>query len=302
MQCYRPIGGYYARKLNDTKKRSVVFTLADGYADRPVQLPCGKCIGCRLERARQWAVRCMHEAKLYERNCFVTLTYNEGNVPRTPSGLLTLEPRDLTLFLKKLRWRYGAGIRYFQCGEYGDRTERPHHHLLLFNHDFDDRVRHGSSESGAPLYTSRSLDNLWGFGDCSIGEATFESAGYIARYTMKKAGESWIDKSPVLDGRVPEYLTMSRRPGIGYGWCVKNHRDYYPSDQVVVNGKASRPPRYYDGVMEKISRGKMLRVKYARRKKAEEASFENAVGNNPSKFAREVVKQAAIATLARKAF
>ena len=304
MPCYRPIHGYFARRVNgDTHKRSVVFTSdpAVAYADRPVTLPCGKCIGCRLERARQWSVRCMHEAKLYANNVFITLTYNEGEVPRTDSGLQTLNPEDWVLFMKRLREFYGPGIRFFQCGEYGDITERPHHHALLFNHHFPDRVRIGKSKSGEVQYRSDKLEKLWGHGYCTLGTVTRGSASYIARYTMKKVNGQFIDKSPVVDGRVPEYLTMSRKPGIGYGWLVKFHKDVYPSDELVVDGKVTKPPRFYDKKMDKIDRGAMLRVAAERRKNASDRGFKDSQVPTgvPSLYAREVNTQARITTLSR---
>ena len=125
--------------------------------DKPVELPCGRCIGCKLERARQWAVRCMHEAALHEANCFVTLTYEDDKLP--PDG--GLRPRDFVLFMKRLRKRYGNGIRFFHCGEYGEKFLRPHHHVLLFNHDWPDKRVCRTSKSGESLYSSGELESLW---------------------------------------------------------------------------------------------------------------------------------------------
>jgi len=148
----------------------------------------------------------MHEASLHERNCFITLTYDDAHLPVGGS----LVPEHFVLFMKRLRFKYGDGIRFFHCGEYGERLGRPHHHCLLFNHDFSDKVvLRGSGVS--QLFSSVELDGLWPYGFSSIGTCTFQSAGYIARYTLKKV------KGPGAvyhyKGRVPEYLTMSRRPG-----------------------------------------------------------------------------------------
>lgn len=82
MPCFRPLKGYKSRVRNrDTGKRSIVFNPREGFHDLPVTLPCGQCIGCRLERSRQWAIRCAHEASLYEENCFITLTYRDEDLP-----------------------------------------------------------------------------------------------------------------------------------------------------------------------------------------------------------------------------
>lgn len=245
MACYHPVEGYLSRVRNASGKRSVVFSVEEGFIDKPVSVPCGRCIGCRLEYARQWAVRCMHEASLYERNCFVTLTYEDKYLP--PDGGLC--PRDMVLFLKRLRKRYDYPIRYFQCGEYGERLGRPHHHVLLFNHDFADKVALNNVFGERNVWRSKELEELWPFGRSEIGTVTFESAGYVARYSMKKvtgaAAADWYM------GRHPEYLTMSRRPGIGYGWLMKFAADVYPDDMLIVNGVRCKPPRFYDEMLAK---------------------------------------------------
>ena len=142
-----------------------------------VRLPCGRCMGCKLERARQWAMRCMHEASLYDKNCFLTLTYADNKLPSDRS----VNRRHVQLFLKRLRRAYPkAVIRYFGCGEYGERLGRPHYHLCVFGFDFPDKLLHTIS-GGHKLYRSASLEALWGFGHCLIGDLTFESAGYVAR-------------------------------------------------------------------------------------------------------------------------
>lgn len=238
MPCYHPIPAWFGKVRNALGKRPIVFNPGNGYVDKPLQVPCGRCIGCQLERSRQWAMRCMHEAKLYDENCFVTLTYEK--LP--PGG--SLVPKHMVDFLKRLRFHYGnRAIRYIQCGEYGEMLSRPHHHAILFNLDFPDKRAHGG-DGDCKTYVSESLDKLWSHGYCVIGSATFESAGYIARYALKKVvgqrAASWYN------GRVPEYMTMSRRPGIGFGHVVRHGRDIYPSDECVVRGVACRPPRYYD--------------------------------------------------------
>lgn len=287
MPCYHPLPGWYSRYRNESGKRGITFKASEGFKDRPVQLPCGKCIGCLLEKSRQWAMRCMHEAKLYERNCFITLTYDDANLPAGGS----LVPEHYVLFMKKLRWKYGEGIRFFHCGEYGEKFGRPHHHALLFNHGFDDRESLGQV-NGRPLWRSDSLDKLWSYGFCSIGECTFESASYVARYTMKKYGKTDAD----YGGRVKEYLTMSRKPGIGRGWLDKFYGDVFPRDEVVVNGKLCKPPRYYDTVCEKRAPSVMERIKRKRRV----AGKLDPDSTGRRLLEREVVKRDAISTLSRK--
>lgn len=244
MPCYSPLQAWRG-SVGPSGKRSVVFVKAraKGFASE-LSLPCGQCIGCRLERSRQWAMRCVHESELYERNCFLTLTYDDTHLPKNGS----VDVRDFQLFMKRLRKAYSSDrIRFFHCGEYGERLGRPHYHACLFNFDFDDKVL-WSIRNGNSLYRSDSLDRIWGQGHAVIGDVTFDSAAYVARYIMKKITGN--DSEAHYDGRRPEYITMSRRPGIGRGWYDKYKGDIYPVDFAVVRGVKVRPPKFYDGLYE----------------------------------------------------
>nr|QJB19726.1 MAG: replication initiator protein [Microvirus sp.] len=247
MVCYHPITAW--RSLDGrgaNGKWPLVFNKRDGYCDLEVQVPCGQCIGCRLERSRQWAVRCVHEASLYPRNCFITLTYDDAHLPG-----ISLVPRDYVLFMKRLRKRFGSGIRFFHCGEYGSLNLRPHHHAILFNFDFEDKEL-WSVRSGVRLYRSAALESLWPYGFSTIGDVTFESAAYVARYVLKKV--TGPDAQAHYAGRVPEYVTMSRKPGIAYDWFRRYYTDVYPHDYVVIrDGIKCRPPRYYDNLYDNIT-------------------------------------------------
>lgn len=217
---------------------------------RSLQLACGQCVGCRLERSRQWAVRCMHEAQLSKANCFATLTYRPECVP--PGG--SLRYRDFQLFMKRLRKAAGKRVRFYMCGEYGEQFARPHFHACLFGYDFPDKLYWGKSPGGAALYRSALLERLWPHGFSSVGAVTFESAAYVARYVMKKiTGQMAEDHYRVVDeetgevfARVPEFNRMSLRPGIGADWLDRFRSDVFPHGAVVVNGRECRPPRYYD--------------------------------------------------------
>lgn len=211
----------------------------------PVEVPCGQCTGCRLEKSRQWAIRCIHEASLYKDNCFITLTYSDKHIPENG----TLVKKHFQDFIRSLRKRNkGKKIRYYHCGEYGDKTNRPHYHALLFNYDFADKVLHKTSNSGFPIYTSQELSNIWEMGFATIGDLSFETAAYTARYVMKKlTGKE--KKYYEERGIIPEYSTMSRRPGIGAEWFSKWKNDVYPSDFIVVNGKKCKVPKFYDSLL-----------------------------------------------------
>lgn len=292
MACYAPLRAFRAPGVSSSGRSRVSFKPVGAFVDTEFSVPCGQCIGCRLERSRQWALRCVHEASLHESNCFVTLTYSDEFVP--PSGSLNL--RHFQLFLKRLRKSVSPRrFRFFHCGEYGEVNLRPHYHALLFGFDFDDKVLHAVSRDGHRLFTSPTLEALWGFGFCIVGSVSFESAAYVARYCVKKVtGDAAADH---YAGRSPEYATMSRRPGIGGGWFDKYASDVYPSDFVVHDGRKMRPPRAYDRKLESIDPHLLRRVQAAR--VAE--SSRHAADNTSARLAvREEVKLAQVSTLRRK--
>ena len=231
---------------------------------------CGQCLGCRMARSKEWAIRIMHEAKMHPENCFLTLTYE--NAPHS------LNLKHFQNFMKRLRKYYAPKkIRLFHCGEYGsiyktpgdptsdkiqhhanperDALGRAHYHAILFNHDFDDKQQYKQNRHEQTLYTSPTLERLWGHGFATIGNVTQESAAYTARYLNKKiTGASSathytkIDQNGEIHEVKPEYVTMSRgnnyppeHPektyGIGHTWLSKYGEDIYSYDECVIHGK-----------------------------------------------------------------
>lgn len=245
--CYHPIQAFQAADGGP-----VAFT-ENKHHSRTLQLPCGQCVGCRLERSRQWAVRCMHESKLHPVNSFVTLTYETSHVP--PFG--SLHYPHVQAFLKRLRYAHGdkGPIRYFVVGEYGGLNLRPHYHALLFGVGFPDQKQF-SKRNGITLYSSQTLDRIWSHGFTTIGEVTFESAAYCARYCLKKVtGHNSAEHYRTVDSttgevgqRTPEFCHMSlKNGGIGFGFMQKFQRDIYPDGMVVQRGgRYGKTPRYYD--------------------------------------------------------
>lgn len=265
MACYHPVVAYRSRAGRDSVTGSwpIVFNPKEGYLDKEVVIPCGKCIGCRLEKSRQWAIRCVQEASMHQKNCFITLTYSPEHLNRCKGGSLNKE--DYVLFMKRLRKKYGNGIRFFHCGEYGEEFNRPHHHACLFNHDFPDKQL-WQVRDGVRLYRSDELQILWPYGYSTIGEVTFESAAYVARYVTKKITGEMANSH--YQGREPEYITMSRRPGIGRPWWEKYKNDVLALDRVVIrNNLQVRPPKYYDNIYHSDNPHQMERIKYRRLKK-----------------------------------
>lgn len=306
MPCYHPLSafrlthghldfykgsGKKARLVRVNSLDKIVFKIPAGFGKlyTPQPLPCGRCVGCRSVRSREWAIRCDHEASLHDRNCFVTLTFDDYHLPSNQS----LDKSVIPAFMKRLRkkfvpkcpipkvpkddphyadvrkrrkeWLFKHGIRAYYCGEYGDKHGRPHYHILLFNFDFDDRRFHKQEKNGSIVYTSKALDRLWWdkelkckIGHAVVGNVTFNSAAYVAGYIMKKiTGDMAYDHYETYDletgeviHRLPEFGEMSRNPGIARVWFDKFKDDVYPRDFVVVKGKKMPPPKYYDALFK----------------------------------------------------
>lgn len=270
MPCFHPITAY----RNDGG--DIVFF--DRSGGREIKLPCGQCIGCRLERSRQWAVRCMHEASMYDNNSFVTLTYDDDHVPHD----FSLHYRDFQLFMKKLRKSVGF-VRFFMCGEYGEQTSRPHFHACLFGYRPGDLYYWRKLPSGFDSYRSPSLEAIWTDGACEVGDVTYESAAYVGRYCLKKVtGSAAKEHYSAVDGstgeiyeRRPEFARMSLKPGIGRTWFDRYRDEVFPRDRVVVRGVECKPPRYYKKVYDSISGVESDDVDYRRYLKGLKFSGDN---------------------------
>lgn len=267
MPCYKPLMALVRRPPPGVSgKARISFPKTVPSADTarhgtPTPLPCGQCIGCRLERSRQWAIRLMKEHTLHDRSSFLTLTYDDEHLPKLPSGRPTLVLEDIQLFLKRLRKAIEPKrVRFFQCGEYGEDKQRPHHHMILFGEDFsNDRLPIENSRSGHAQFMSDTLTKLWGNGRCTISEVSFESAAYVARYCLKKVTGPGADL--YYAGRKPEFVTMSRGGknghGIGSQFFAEFMSDIYPYDEVVpgIGRPASLPPKYFDRLLERVDPG-----------------------------------------------
>lgn len=262
MPCYSPLTGYFSKELTKAGKRGIVFSRGASFSGVPMKLPCGQCIGCKLEHSRQWAIRCMHERQLHAFNEFVTLTYDDENLPKGGS----LVKRDLQLFFKRLRKKYGKGVRFYACGEYGESLGRPHYHAIIFNLCLRDKKFFSKNKRGEVLYTSQSLTKVWGLGHVVTGEVTFDSAAYVARYITKKITGDAADAHYL--GRLPEFTNMSRKPGIGAKWYEKYGAHAYEFDTVIMNGKEIRPPRFYDTRLSGVDSARLDKLKRKRRRKA----------------------------------
>ncbi|AXL14594.1 replication initiator protein [Microviridae sp.] len=262
MPCYYPLEGYRSKEPNENGKYPIVFGNQGAQTDDPVRLPCGKCIGCRLETSRQWAIRCHHESQLHDENCFITLTYDEENLPED----FSISKKVWQNFMYKLRDRIKPiKIRFFMCGEYGEKVTpegvkifgRPHYHAIIFGYDFKDKELYNVS-NGNNIYTSKLLEQIWGNGFVTIADCNMKTAAYTARYIMKKiTGDEAMDHYQLLDEetgqvflREPEFTLQSRRPGIAADWYTKYKSDL-KKGFITIDGIKMSFPKYYEKLIER---------------------------------------------------
>lgn len=272
-----------------------------------VQIPCGKCIGCRLDYAKQWANRIMLEAQYHDEAYFVTLTYDDEHVPRSwytnpetgeACQSLTLRKRDFQLFMKRLRrsqdgleWfgkRVDQSIRFFASGEYGSNSLRPHYHAIIFGLHLDDLVYWKDNALGHHYYTSEYLESIWAavhpergvlstvrekcrLGMVVVAPLTYETAAYTARYTAKKSNTQGGDFFEAFNMEKP-FTLMSRRPGIGRQY-YEDHLDMF--DYSVLNiatadgGRKVPIPRYFNNLFDVDCPERSKELKEIRKKMAE---------------------------------
>lgn len=273
MSCYRPLRGL----RNPSGTVSIVGRPDAAWS---MELPCGRCIGCKIDHARGWSIRIGHEASCWDANSFVTLTYEKLESE-------SLQYEHFQEFMRKLRkkvrgvssieddeGRVRRPVRFYVAGEYGTRLKRPHWHAVLFNVWFQDarELRNGSFRSNA-------LDGLWGRGQCDIGRVTAASAAYVAGYTYAKAygkenEEKYLQSLDFETGelvyREKEFAEMSRNPGIGAYWWRRFGGDLFPLDKAVQEGKAWKVPRYYYEKLKVEDPDLAARVAYERSLRAEQ--------------------------------
>lgn len=234
------------------------------------QLPCSKCLECRLEYSRQWAIRCVHEAQMHEKNVFITLTYEDEKLI-SPKLVYS----DFQKFMKKLRKVQNEPIGLFVTGEYGEKNKRPHWHAIIFNWHPTDGVYKYSNHRGDRVYSSETLSKLWGNGVADYGSVTLQSAGYCARYAAKKLVHGKDDEH--------DYHPISKKSSkhaIGKKWIEKFHADVFSYGKLELpDGTSTTIPRYYEKWYEKhhpekywayVSNIKNVRAEEAQRRAAEE--------------------------------
>lgn len=277
--CNYPITAWYSAELTVNGLRKLVFNKTKSDGTPSIKIPCGQCTGCRISRTSDWSVRLMHESRYHAVSSFLTLTLDPHHYPANGSLDKSL-PRG---FMRRLRKHYKnidpeLKIRYFAVGEYGETTGRAHYHMILFGVGFlEDRRPHSKNAQGDQMYTSATLDKLWGKGQCLIGNVSPQSCGYVAGYAFKKingsraddhyrrvdpeTGETWVLQK--------EFAGMSNHPGIGFDFYQDYHQQTYLRDSVIVKGRQRPVPKYYDRKLKESDPEWLERIKAERMAKAE---------------------------------
>ena len=257
-----------------------------------IEIPCGQCIGCRLEYSRQWANRCALEMQYHDSTLFLTLTYDDKHLPTkimdTFINPLTgevkenfeihpLVKKDMQDFMKSLRDKVGyKKLRFFGCGEYGSESGRPHLHIIVFGLALSDLTKYKTIKQGdewITYYNSKTIDDCWKHkGFCVIAPATWETVAYTSRYVTKKLNGKMKDFYE-LTGLEPEFCLMSRKPGIGKQYLEDNLEHIFNTNRIVIsNLKGSRkvaPPKYYKKQLEKIDEDLYNKVNSHNKEQAE---------------------------------
>lgn len=268
MPCYHPIEAwdFSPDQFDLFSKKTILF---HGPLDpeesakmirqgRRLLLPCRKCIGCRLAKSREWANRVVMEQLYHDESWFVTLTYDDEHLPpaypvdEATGEILsvhsTLVKKDFQDFMKRLRFHSCQKIRYFASGEYGSQSYRPHYHALIFGLHLDDLEVVSHNFCGTPYYTSSLIEKCWPFGIHIIGQVTWQSAAYVARYTMKKATHGFDKRYYDVAGIESEFQTMSRVPGLARQYYDDHPElfDYqYYNVSTPQGGRRMYPPEYF---------------------------------------------------------
>lgn len=276
-----------------------VTNLFGEHSERAIPIPCGSCIECRMAKASEWAFRCMKEAAEYKDNIMVTLTYDDNHLPKSTKidsetgeclDSYTLNHRDVQLFIKRLRKKYGDNIKIYGCGEYGSDkeyidwkgqkrvgTERPHYHIILFNLKIDDlefwkMSKCDWSSIQNPLFKSDTISKLWNKGHADLNEVNYETCRYVAGYVMKKWKGRGSDEHYMLKGQKPPYTFCSRRPGIGHAFFMRNKDKFLNEEtfwQKTRKGVVELPPiRYFDKLMDKEDSVRLQEIKDKRIQKS----------------------------------
>ncbi|UPW41118.1 replication initiator protein [Sigmofec virus UA08Rod_5492] len=296
MGCYHPTIAWISKEKNpETGKKIVQFSVGQRALQpdflehfEQINIPCNQCIGCRLQYSREWAIRIQKESTLYNANWFLTLTYDNENVPwidtvNTETGEIILGnplvPKHLTKFMKNLRDHWERhynhkGIRFYACGEYGELNERPHYHICLMNFPIpvEELVLESHNMEGDEIFSCEKIEKIWGKGMIRLGALTWQSAAYVARYMIKKQKGPETKAYYHSKGQIPEFTRMSRMPGIAREWYEEHKEEIYKNDELFIPKRGGaiklKPAKYFDRLYDIEQPERMETIKTMRKESA----------------------------------
>lgn len=205
-----------------------------------LRLPCGRCTECISKRAIEWSLRARHEISCHKENSFITLTYDQDNLPSINHIKIEFQK-----FLKRLRKHLKQKIRYMVSHEYGSKTFRPHHHVILFGYNPPNQKYLKTTKKGEKLFTSSDISKLWSLGFHSIGTANEKTAYYIASYSLKGKKHLLPDPNTGELIQISDSMDVSKRPAIGYTYFLENYKQLVQSNSIL--------PRYYFKKLQEIN-------------------------------------------------
>lgn len=317
MVCYNPIPAVYSiKEYKTTGKKNIQLVVHQDTEEKRkmtrlqyppnlyelIHIPCGKCVGCRSDNAKMWSLRAYNELQLHDKNCFITLTYNDDNplVQADPLCLGDLRYKHFQNFMKRLRKKTGEKIQYLVCGEYGLKDGRSHWHAILFGYDFPDKVPVYVSK-GFTHFSSQLLNECWSifidndFGYYPIGftdltTVDIDCCNYVAGYVLKKlpVGEHGLELYEdkygdivELGERTPPMVRSSRNPALGLNWYKKFGKNACEKGfEYLVNknksgAKRIKTPSYYFKKFELDEPELFTKLKEKRAAKAKEIMLRN---------------------------
>lgn len=240
------------------------FYIGNKYYCRKITVPCGHCIDCRQKYAYDWTARLLFEQESSESAYFITLTYDDLNVPFNSDLNLSLKKKDFQNFVKRLRKSSpDVHIKYFAVGEYGSHTKRPHYHAIIFNIQFDDLV-----VCGDKMFSSKKLESIWKKGRCTVQDVNATTCRYVCGYMLKDTRpKSEFNKI----GIEPPFTLISKKPSIGMDYYLKN-KDRLANGGLIYcpDGSLRTSLACYDRYLERdYGKDTLLKLKTLRRDTAE---------------------------------
>lgn len=244
MHCLKPL----IRVEGQLKDIKSVFTKnTDNFNSRYYRnfghlVPCTQCLNCRILKSREWSARLGAESKCWPYTYFLTLTYNDENIPDVEVDkhyltgekcvkVPTLNTEDVKKFIQRYRYNVDKDCTYFYSGEYGTKTHRPHYHLILFTKAKLDIHKIEKDWEIASDGVCDLLSDMWNLGNVRVAIANGQRLKYVAQYTQKK----YATKNDGFDygERKVEFTSMSKKIPLGYKYFQQKKKEILKTDRLI---------------------------------------------------------------------